>query len=294
MVTGGSGFVGTHLTEELVKVGYQVANFDIKNSLTSQDFRDYNHVRTFIDHYRPEYIFHIGAIAFVPESNADPYLTFETNTIGSLNILEAVRKLGLETKIQLCGSSEEYGDTMGPITEDSTMYPLSPYAIAKMAMDHLGQYYSNAFNMNVVVTRTFNHTGPGRGEQYAEGSFAKQIAEIEAGKRTTLEHGDLKPTRNYTDVRDVVKAYVKAINLNFGVYNICSDTNITMREVLNILCDMSEKDIICIQDPQRLRLNDFSFAEPSSAAFRLLTNWEPTIDLKTTLQDILNYWRARV
>lgn len=247
-----------------------------------------------LDVYRPDRIFHLAAVAFVPESTLDPLRAIETNTIGSLNILEAVRNLGLKTRIQLCGSSEEYGDSPAPLTEDSVLKPLSPYATAKAAMTHLGQNYARAYGMNIVITRAFNHTGPGRGEMYAESSWAKQIAEIERGDREVITHGDLGAVRNYTDVRDVVRAYAMAIELPSGIYNICSDQNVTMEEVMRTLCSLTEAPVTLDRSLQLFRPNDFSFAKPSNKKFTGLTNWEPQYDLKQTLNDILNEWRRRV
>lgn len=288
LLTGNLGFVGGYLQTLLEVQGHEVRGFDLKNG---EDFRDYEQVRLAIDDFRPDKIFHIGALAYVPESFLDPYRAVETNMIGSLNILEAVRKIGLKTKIHLCGSSEEYGDAPEPVTELSLPNPLSPYAIAKLGMNHLGQLYARSYNMNVVVTRTFNHTGPGRGEQYAESAWAKQIVEIERGEREVLLHGDLNPIRNYTDVRDVVRAYTLAIDLPSGVYNICSDQNVNMGMVLAHLKSMAKCDIPSREDKNLLRPADFSFNTPNCAKFTKLTNWKPEYELYKTLKDILDGWR---
>lgn len=289
LITGSSGFVGNHLIRFLTGQGHDTYDFDLKEG---EDFRNYEHIRSAVDSIRPDGIFHIGALAYVPESNLDPVRAIETNTLGSLNILNAVRNLGLKTRIHLCGSSEEYGDAPEPVTEISLPNPLSPYAVSKLAMDYLGQFYAKAYGMNVVITRTFNHTGPGRGEMYAESSWAKQIAEIERGERDVLLHGDLTPTRNYTDVRDVVRAYALAIDLPSGVYNICSDQNVTMEEVLYDLTRFSKVDIPVRLDPTLLRPADFSFNKPSCDKFKQLTEWQPEIKLTQTLEDIMEYWRA--
>lgn len=290
LVTGHQGFVGGYLFDLLESQGHDVEGFDIKSG---DDFRNYEHVRMAIDTVRPDKIFHIGALAYVPESFLDPMRAIETNTIGSLNILEAVRRIGLKTKIHLCGSSEEYGDAAEPVTETALPNPLSPYAISKLAMDYFGQLYAKSYNMNIVVTRTFNHTGPGRGEQYAESAFAKQIVEIEQGKRDILRHGDLKPIRNYTDVRDIVRGYALAIDLPSGVYNICSDQNVSMKYVLGILAGYAKvkREVKSELDHTLLRPADFSFNKPNCDKFKQLTGWKPELLLTTTLFDILNYWR---
>lgn len=292
LVTGSKGFVGKYLYELLKKQGHEVFGFNLRDG---QDLRNYENVRLAIDTIRPDKIFHLAALAYVPESFVDPRRAIDTNITGSLNIIEAVRNIGLKTKIHLCGTSEEYGDSCngdGYVTETSLPKPKSPYAIGKLGMDYIGQFYGEAYGMNIVVTRTFNHTGPGRGEMYAESAFAKQIAEIEKGERDTLRHGDLRSIRNYTDVRDIVKAYTLAIDLPNGVYNICSDRSATIAEVLEILKGYAKIHIPALEDKNLIRPADFSFNQPSCDKFKELAKWEPTITLEKTLLDILNNWRS--
>ena len=294
-VTGSFGFVGRWLAEELERQGWDWAAFDRK---LDDDLLNYEQVRNALDRERPDVIFHLAAQAYVPESFINPKRTFEVNTLGSLNILEAVRQLGLKTTVHLAGTSEEYGDSQigdGVILEDATIpNPLSPYAISKLAMDHLGRLYAKSYGMHVVTTRAFNHTGPGRGEMYAESSFAKQVAEVEAGKRDHVEHGNLKSVRNYSDVRDIVRAYIMASKLPSGVYNICSDRNVDMEFVLNYLRSLSKKEIPTKVNPALFRPSDFSFKEPNCSKFKLATKWEPEYELEETLEDLLAYWREMV
>lgn len=289
LITGDSGFVGRHLT--LLFSDDEWYGFDLNYDL---DLRNYEQVRLAIDEFRPDYIYHLAAQAYIPESFANPIRTFEVNTIGSINLLEAVRQVGIKPKILLAGTSEEYSDTEEePITELSVPKPLSPYAVSKLAMDLMGQLYAQSYGMHIVTTRTFNHTGPGRGEMYAESSFAKQIAQIELGQRDTLEHGNLESIRNYTDVRDIVRAYKLAIELPSGIYNICSEVNVSIEKVLAMLKAHASSPILTQQQDSLLRLNDFSFKRPSSKKFRDLTGWEPTIGFDKTLLDLLNYWRKQ-
>lgn len=294
LIFGDSGFVGKHLRDCLENYGYDVYGFDRHNG---DDLRNYEDVHRAIEYYRPDWIFHLAAMTFVPESFHDPRRAYEINTLGSLNILEAVRKLGLKTKIHLAGTSEEYGDTSScdpPITELSLPTPLSPYAISKLAMDLTGQLYARSYGMHVVVTRAFNHCGPGRGEMFAESAFAKQIAEIERGKRDILYHGNLESIRNYTDVRDIVRGYVQAIELPPGVYNLCSDRNVSMVEMLEMLFKYAKVPIKTEVKPELYRPVDFSFKEPSCEKFTNLTGWKPTIPLEQTLLEILEDWRIRL
>lgn len=288
LITGSTGFVGTYLTDLLEDQDIEVYGYELHNG---QDLRNYEQLRNTLDEIRPDYIYHLAAQAFVPESFTSPQRAFEVNTIGSLNLLEAVRNLGIKTKILLAGTSEEYGD--GEVSEDSMLEPASPYAIAKAAMDQLGQLYTKSYGMNIVVTRAFNHTGAGRGEMYAESSFAKQIVEIERGKRKQFMHGNLESVRNYTDVRDIVRAYKLCIDLPSGVYNICSDQNVTMKQVVDSLEHIAGIELDRKTNPALYRPYDFSFKEPNCDKFKALTDWKPENDLQKTLHDILEYWRAK-
>ena len=292
--TGSAGFVGQHLCKLLKDEGMQVFEFNLRNG---QDIRNFELVRNTIDAIRPNYIFHLAGQAFVPESFTNPQRTFEVNTIGSLNILEAVRQLQVKTKVMLCGTSEEYGDAMngeGVITEDTLPEPKSPYAVSKMAMDYLGGVYTNAYGLEVVITRAFNHAGAGRGEMYAESAFAKQIVECELGRRDVVKHGNLKTVRNYTDVRDIVRAYRLAIDLPPDVYNICSDNSVTMQELMDLLIKNAKVPIKTEVDEALYRPGDFSFKTPSCEKFKGLTNWEPTHSLEQTMQSVLEGWRDKL
>ncbi len=294
LITGSKGFVGQYLQRELEAEGHEVQGYNLRDG---ENLLDYETLRNKLDVLRPDYIYHLAAQAYVPESFANPKRTFEVNTIGSLNLLEAVRQLGIKTRIMLAGTSEEFGDTSDskePITELSLPNPLSPYSISKLAMDHLGRLYAKSYNIPVVVTRAYNHAGPGRGEMYAESAFAKQIAEIECGKRKVLEHGNLDSKRNYTDVSDIVRAYIMAIELEPGVYSICSDNNVSMQYILDRLIDKAKCEIPTKSSGNLFRPADFSFKAPSSKKFRKLTGWKPEINFDETLQHILDDWRERV
>lgn len=294
LITGSLGFVGQHLTKYLLEQGWDVHGFNLRDG---QDLRNFEFLRNALDVYRPTHIFHLAAQAYVPESFANPIRTFEVNTIGSLNLLEAVKQLGIKTKVLLAGTSEEFGDTSGveePITELSLPNPLSPYAISKLAMDHLGRLYARSYGLHIVVTRTYNHAGPGRGEMYAESAFAKQIVEIENGTRKVVEHGNLESIRNYIDVRDVVRAYTAAIELEPDVYSICSNQNVSMQLIMDTFISLAKVPIETKVNPALYRPADFSFKKPSCKKFTDLTDWKPEIKLKETLVDILEDWRTRL
>jgi GDP-4-dehydro-6-deoxy-D-mannose reductase len=192
----------------------------------------------------------------------------------------------------MAGTSEEYGD--GGPNEDDLINPLSPYAISKVAMDFMGRLYARAYGIPVVVTRAFNHCGPGRGEMYAESSFAKQIVEIENNQREFIEHGNLSTVRNYTDVRDIVRAYTMAIDLPSGVYNICSSQNVEMQVIMDLLIKNANIPIETKVNSSLFRPSDFSFKKPSCKKFKQLTGWKTEYKLEQTLVDILDDWRERL
>lgn len=289
LIFGSYGFVGQHLTQYLLEQGWEVKGFNLRDG---QNILDYEFVRNALDVERPDAIFHLAAQAYVPESFQNPKRTFEVNTLGSINILEAIKQLGIKTRLHMAGTSEEYGDG-GPLEKDLPN-PLSPYAISKLAMDHMGRLYAKSYGMNVVVTRAFNHAGPGRGEMYAESAFAKQIVEVEQGRREFVEHGNLESVRNYTDVRDIVRAYVMAVDLPSGVYNICSNQNVTMQEVMDMLVKHSTKKVETKVNQALYRPADFSFKKPNCKKFQKLTGWKPEYKLEQTMADVLSHWREKL
>ncbi len=313
LITGITGFVGSHLAEYLLSLNMQVygtvkrrSRFDyiedIKNKLKliECDVIDSYSVESAVRDAQPDYIFHLAAQSFVPTSWRSPLETLHTNIDGTLNILEAVRKLDLDSRIQIAGSSEEYGMVYPdevPIREENPLRPLSPYAVSKVATDMLGYQYYKSYGLKVVRTRAFNHTGPRRGEMFVTSNFAKQIAEIEKGLKEPIIHvGNLNAQRDFTDVRDIVKAYLLAIEkCEIGeVYNICSGKGRKIQEVLDTLLTFTNKKIKIQQDPDRMRPSDVELLVGSSSKFREKTGWKPEISFERTMKDLLDYWREIV
>ena len=311
LITGVTGFVGSHLAELLLAKGFEVCGTlrwrspvdsirQIIDSidLVECDLRDASSVKEALQHTRPDYLFHLAAQSFVPTSWRAPAETLTTNVIGQVHLLEAIRALGINPRIQIAGSSEEYGlvhEDELPITEENPLRPLSPYAVSKVAQDLLGYQYSRSYGLHIVRTRGFNHTGPRRGEVFAESSFALQIAKIEAGKREpVLKVGNLEARRDYTDVRDMVKAYLLALEKGEPgeVYNICSGKSHPIQYILDTLLSFSEAKIEVVQDPARLRPSDVMVLYGDAGKFRKQTGWEPKIPLDQTLRDLLEYWRS--
>jgi GDP-4-dehydro-6-deoxy-D-mannose reductase len=261
--------------------------------------RDASSTRDVIGNIRPDYIFHLAAQSFVPTSWHAPTESLTTNVIGQLNIFEAVRKIDLETRIQIACSSEEYGMVEPeelPITEDSPLRPLSPYGVSKVGQDLLGYQYYMSYKMDIVRTRGFNHTGPRRAPVFVVSDFAKQIVEVERGRREPVLYvGNLEAERDFTDVRDMVRAYFLALEKGKSgeVYNICSESSWKIQKMLDKLLSLSAVKIEVRTDPSRLRPSDVPRLLGDCSKFKRDTGWKPEIPFEKTLQDMLDYWRDR-
>lgn len=313
VITGISGFVGSHLAEYLLDKGLDVhgtirwrsrldniQHTQNKLELIETDIRDAHSVKKTINDVEPDYIFHLAAQSFVPTSWKAPSETLETNIIGTLNLFEAVRTSSVDPKIQIAGSSEEYGlvypDEL-PIKETNPLRPLSPYGVSKVAVDLLSYQYHQSYGLKIVRTRAFNHTGPRRGEVFVCSDFAKQIAEIETGKRNPVIHvGNLDSQRDFSDVRDIVRAYWLSLQkCDFGeVYNICSEKPRTIYSVLDLLLGKSKVKVEVKQDSNKMRPSDVEILQGDCTKFKEKTGWKPTIPFEQTMEDLLEYWRRLV
>jgi len=318
LVSGATGFVGSHMIDYILNnhpeidliVGSKRRRSDENNikhllhnpkvKLIDVDLEDSKSTdNIFLTFGKFDKCFHLAAQSFVKLSFDSPTETLITNIIGTLNILESIRKFNLECIIQIAASSEEYGEqTFSPIIESAPLNPLSPYAVSKVAQEKLAYQYHKSYKIKSVITRTFNHEGPRRGEVFVTSVFAKQIAEIEKGlKEPVIIHGNLDSYRDYTDVRDVVKAYWMATEkCAYGEpYNICSGNCIKIDDMLNFMIKNStKKNIKKILDESKLRPSDFTKLEGDNTKFVEATGWKPTISTEQMFLDILNYWRERV
>ena len=312
LITGITGFAGSHLAELLLFKDYEVYgttrprsktdNIDHikrKLNLRDADLLDSHSFYTIISDIKPDFIFHLAAQSFVQSSWASPSNTMEMNAVGSVNLFEAVRRAKLDPIIQIACSSEEYGLVLPneiPVKETNPLRPLSPYAVSKVAMDYLGYQYHQSYGMKIVRTRGFNHTGPRRGEVFVTSNFAKQIAEIEKGKKEpVLEVGNLDAKRDWTDVRDMVKGYLLSLEkCEYGeVYNICSEKTVKISDMLNLLLSMSKVKPKIVEDKSRMRPSDVPILLGDCAKFKKATGWKITIPFEKTMEDLLNYWRER-
>ncbi|MFA5377913.1 MAG: GDP-mannose 4,6-dehydratase [Dehalococcoidia bacterium] len=319
LITGGAGFVGSHLAEHIKTIQPDAQIFAADRWLTRKDnishlmwminyrefdMTDYGSMLNLVREVMPDRIFHLAAQSFVPNSWQAPAETMNTNIMGELNLFEAVRAAGINPAIQVAGSSEEYGLVLPdetPIRETNPLRPLSPYAVSKIAQDYLGYQYWQSYGMRIVRTRAFNHTGPRRGEQFATSSFARQVAEIEAGLRTAhIMVGNLDAERDFTDVRDIVRGYWMLTEPHVVrdgcVFNLCSGTHRTMRQVIETIIQVSgmTKPVELIVDPDRQRPSDVPLLYGDYTKMREITGWAPVIPFEQTMLDLLNYWRDRI
>jgi GDP-4-dehydro-6-deoxy-D-mannose reductase len=268
-----------------------------KIKLMEADLKDMVSLRGVLADVKPDRIFHLAAQSFVPTSWKCPAETFAINAIGEVNLFEAVLSLNQTPKIQIAGSSEEYGQVFSneiPMKETNPFRPLSPYAVSKVAQDLLAFQYYKSYSLRTVRTRGFNHTGPRRGDVFVTSSFARQIAEIEQKKRPPVIHvGNLEAKRDFTDVRDMVRAYWLSLEkgVEGEVYNIGSGQAYSMQEVLDLLMSLSRSKMEIKVDPARLRPSDVPVLLSDSSKFRTLTGWRPMIPFKQTILDLLNFWR---
>jgi GDPmannose 4,6-dehydratase/GDP-4-dehydro-6-deoxy-D-mannose reductase len=269
-------------------------------TLHQGDLRDLNSLVAVLRKVMPDRIHHLAAQSYVDASFAAPADTLHCNVIGTVNLLDAIRIAGINPRVHICSSSEVYGQVLPdevPITEATPLRPASPYAVSKVGEDMIAYQYGLSYGLDLVRTRMFTHTGPRRGDVFAESSFAKQIAEIEAGKKTgPVRVGNLDSVRTLADVRDAVVAYKLLLDKCPAgeVYNIGGQETMTVGDILETLKSLAKVPVTHEVDPARLRPSDVTLQIPDTRKFRAATGWEPKIPARQTLSDLLDYHRARV
>ena len=314
LITGITGFVGSHFAEYALEQGAEVfgsyrwrsktENIDHlagRIRLVECDLRDVSSVQHLLDASRPDAIIHLAAQSFVGSSWQAPAETLLINTLSQVNLLEAIRQRSGRPRFLVVGSSEEYGavyESELPITEDNPLRPLSPYAVSKVTQDLLGYQYFKSYGLPIVRSRAFNHEGPRRGDVFVTSNFARQIAEIEAGLREPVIHvGTLRTKRDYTDVRDIVRGYwLLLVRGEPGeVYNLCSGKAWEIGEVLDFLIGETHVRPIAVrEDPERLRPSDVPVLLGNASRIQRAVGWQPELPFAQTLRDVLDYWRRRV
>jgi GDP-4-dehydro-6-deoxy-D-mannose reductase len=318
LVTGATGMVGSTMIDYALAEhpGYRIVGLrrqrsDLKNVVhvldhpnihwEIGDLTDTHSLYNILRKYRPERCFHTAAMSHVPTSWRAPAECLRTNAIGQINLLEAIREACPDCRIQICGSSEEYGLVLPdeiPVRETNPLRPLSPYGCSKVAQDMLGYQYAQSYGMKIVRTRAFNHSGARRHEGFAEASFSLQIAQIEKGLREpVIEHGNLESIRDMTNVKDIVRAYWMSLDGGCAwgeVYNICSGNAPRIKDMLDHLLTLTSAVITTREDPARIRPSDVPILIGDSTRFRAATGWAPTYTWQETMAECLAYWRTQV
>ncbi len=313
LISGIGGFVASHMADYLLEKGEtvvgtyrwtedlsRIAHIKDRIIMEPMDLLDFSSILTCIDRHRPDYIYHLAAQSYVDDSYVYPIVTIQTNTIGTLNLLEAVRLLRADPVIHICSSSEVYGQVEKdeiPITEDNKFRPQNPYGVGKVGADMIAYVYWKCYGIKTIRTRMFTHTGRGRTMRSAEVSFARQIALIEKGlQKPIVKVGNLDSVRTFADVRDAVKAYYILVRkCTYGeVYNIGGDRTMKIGDMLDFLISLSHvKNIKVEVDPRLLRPSDVTLQIPSTERFKKATGWKPEYTFEDTMQDLLQWWREQ-
>lgn len=323
LITGITGMVGSHLADYLLKntewdvygmcrwrssqdnVEHLIERVNNKDRVfyLYGDLRDYISLQNVVEQVKPDFVFHLAAQSYPQTSFTSPLDTLDTNIQGTERLLEALRRCdGIDPVIHVCASSEVFGRVPKeklPIDEECSFHPASPYAISKVGTDLVGRYHAEAYGQKVMTTRMFTHTGPRRGDVFAESTFAKQIAMIEKGLiPPVIQVGNLYSLRTWADVRDAVRAYYLLVTCNpipGEYYNIGGTHSRTIGDILKYLISLSyKKHIRFKEDPSRLRPIDADLQVPDTSKFQKHTGWKPEINFENTMQDLLDYWRKRV
>jgi GDP-4-dehydro-6-deoxy-D-mannose reductase len=288
-VTGGTGFAGRHLLALLPDA--------VSPSRSELDLLDAGAVRSAVREASPTVVFHLAALASVRRSWEAPAETLTGNVAMTTHLLEAVRLEAPEATVVVIGSGEVYGPPAAlPVEEDAPLRPQNPYAMSKAACDLLAGQYADAFGMRVVRMRPFNHAGPGQSEDYVLGTLTRQVAEAEVAGReeVLLRTGNPDSARDFTDVRDVARAYVAAGSLDGGAYNVASGRAVTVRDLIDLVRSATRLPVRHEVEAARMRAHDVPEVRGSSERLREATGWQPEIPLEQTVADALEDLRERL
>jgi GDP-4-dehydro-6-deoxy-D-mannose reductase len=305
LVTGATGFAGSHLVDQLLDHHRSVAAWahrggraaegsgDSRIEWNAVDLLDRPAVSRALTDLQPSVIYHCAGIAHVGEAWSEPVRALSVNVLGTHHVLEGARDAGLACPILVTGSALVYRPSLNPLTETDPIGPSDPYGVSKLAQEMLAAACADA---PVFIVRPFNHAGPRQASTYATSSFARQIADIEAGRREPVLHvGNLESRRDITDVRDTVRAYQHVVRQGQPrrPYNVCSGHTYRVRDLLDALVGLSTMSIEIRVDPARLRPSDNPVIAGDRTRIGAETGWAPEIPIERTLEDLLNYWRRQ-
>lgn len=291
LLIGGTGFVGSHM-QKILQPHYEVITTG-----READIRDDGQMDALVRSTRPQVVVNFAALTTVRETFQDPLDTYRIGFLGTLGLLNALKKTGFTGTLLNISSSEVYGfpqpDQL-PITEATPLRPMSPYAVNKIATEFLCYQWSQTEDFRIVTARPFTHVGPRQSNRFAISNFGKQVAEIAAGKREPIIRvGNLHATRDVTDVRDVVSAYSRLLEAGESgqVYNICTGSEVSIQSLLYALIEFAKTDIKVEQDPSLVRNVEQLRIQGCFEKLRQRTGWTPQVPLQQTLADIFSYWQ---
>lgn len=315
LITGVSGFVGKHFLTYLESLNIPIVILGIDretDGINTNEFHNIDchfkkvdllenqHLESILDEFRPDFIVHLASFSSVAFSWVNPIESFSNNTNVFLNLLEAIRKIKLNCRILSVGSSEEYGNCTSnkfPLTEDLQLNPLSPYAVARVSQELLSKVYVDGYGCNIVMTRSFNHFGPGQLDKFVISSFAKQLIKIKnKSMKPVLITGDTTIVRDFVDVRDVVRAYDELLKHGRSgqVYNICTGNGVTLQQIIDKMVEILGISIIQKVNPELVRPNDNKVIIGSPKKINYEIQWKPKISLDESLFDIISDWKNRI
>lgn len=300
LITGSSGFIGSHLTSELEANGYEVVCCDLKETKDTvvMDIMNPEMIQSVLEKHQPDVIINMAGQANVGLSWKKPQLTVQLNTVGLINIMETVRAVNPKIRVIAVGSSDEYGSLKeigANVTEDIPVKPINPYAISKQAQELFAQLYVRSYGMDICMIRLFNLGGPGQAKGYIISDFSSGIAEVEAGKKEFMSVGNLESARDFTHVKDACRAVRLIVEKGRTgeVYNISSGVTHKAQEVLDKLVVMAKIPVEVRQDPVRMRPSDTPVVCGNHDKLTAHTGWQPKLGLDQILEDALDYWRAQ-
>lgn len=316
LITGITGFVSSHFLDylntvepgsEVMGIARSLDEFDksrypnLKITIKLIDLLNKDAVGIILSDFEPEYILHLASVSSVALSWQTPLESFVNNTNIFLNLVEQVRAYKIKCRILSIGSSEEYGEVSEdqlPLTEEHRLNPVSPYAVARVSQEMLSSIYAQGFNLDIIITRSFNHIGPGQKDNFVISSFAKQLVQIASDptKERKIITGDLSVIRDFLDVRDVAKAYYILLKKGYrnSVYNICSGRGIMLKDIITKMSELLNINIVTEINPQLIRPNENRKITGSYQKMKTDFGWTPQITLEQSLADIINYWKNSI
>ena len=300
LITGSQGFVGHYLRQELENHGYEVTGLDLQagEGVVAADLLNAEQVREIVAQVNPDAVFHLAGQASVAKSWSIPQKTVEINVIAAINLMEAVRAVNSACRMVMVGSSDQYGNlgaAGSKVTEDLATNPQTPYAVSKMAQEEMARVYVRAYGMNICMTRSFNHGGAGQRKGFLIPDFASGIVAVERGEAPCLRVGNLTARRDFTHVRDIVRAYrlIAEKGRSGEVYNVGSGITYSAQEILDKLCALANCPIPVEQDPAKMRPSDTPVICCDHSKLTRATDWEPEESMQVILEQTLAYYRSR-